>query len=151
MPAKKDIWKFTNSITKFINKQWSKLRTSSDDTDSLQSSCILDQLLQEEYASLIQEINNFDTEKRCFLCFKNERFSVRSSGDLTKILEKHSEEVLKHFLAEHHENGCLRTGSDLINYVTKVVVSRPKCNRQIFNHPVPTQVIKLLLSLLKCI
>lgn len=141
MPARKDIWKFTNSITKFINKQWSKLKTSSDDTNSLKSSGILDQLLQDEYASLIQEINTFDTEKRCFLCFKNEKFSVQSSRDLTKILEKHSEEVLKHFIAEHNPNvkgnGCARTGSDLVNYVTKVVVSRPKCNRKICNHNTP--------------
>lgn len=143
MPAKKDIRKFTNSITKFISKQWSKLRTTSDDTNSLKSSGILDQLLQEEYASLIQEINTFDTEKRCFLCFKNERFNVQSSKDLTKILEKHSEEVLKHFVAEHQpnvkKNGCVRTGSDLVNYVTKVVVSRPKC----VNTP-PNKVIKLI-------
>lgn len=124
--------KFTSSLNKFINKQWSKVRSS---TSSLKSAKNLDQVLEQEYQTLLREIDYITTENSCYLSFKNDHFNnTKSSEDLTKILRKHSKEVLKTYITQHDKavkNDTLDNRNDLINYVTEIIVSRPKCNNKV--------------------
>lgn len=132
-------WKFTNSISKFVKAATTKDPKS---VGSLHSHKHLDALLEEEYETLLREIDYLTSEKSCYLSFKNEEFSKgKSSQDLANILNKHSEEVLKTYIEKQGKSSgknALKTQEDLVNFVTKIVVSRPKCNHKLCTCKPPT-------------
>ncbi|KAH1005306.1 hypothetical protein HUJ04_006317 [Dendroctonus ponderosae] len=122
-------WKFTNSISKLVRAAATK------DPKPASSHKHLDALLEEEYETLLREIDYLTSEQSCYLSFKNEAFSKgKSSQELSNILTKHSEEVLKTYIEKQGKSpgrNALKTQDDLVNYVTKIVVSKPPCNHKL--------------------
>ncbi|CAG9764596.1 unnamed protein product [Ceutorhynchus assimilis] len=95
----------------------------------------IEQQLEEEYKTLLREIDYLVPAKSCILNFQNNDFnSSKSSEDLTKLLKGYSKAVLETYIVNHESHSKmvpLGNRNDLINYVTEIIVSRPKCNHKL--------------------
>ncbi|XP_050310281.1 uncharacterized protein LOC126746175 isoform X2 [Anthonomus grandis grandis] len=114
-----------NSLSELLSKKWQKG----------DSRAPLDRMLEEEYETLLREIDYLTCcEKSCLLSFKNEYFNHKSSEDLGTVLSRHSDRALKTYADNHRTNSKKKSfdsRNSLVNYVTEIVVSRPKCNRNL--------------------
>ncbi|KAL1501826.1 hypothetical protein ABEB36_007080 [Hypothenemus hampei] len=125
-----------NTISQLFNTQWSKLSLSSTSPSSSltkSSPNRLNQLLEDEYETLLREIDYLTTEKTCYFNNKNDQLTLRRSDeDVSDILQEHSKEMLQNYVEQqkkevNHERA--KEQSNMVNYITKITVSRPKCNR----------------------
>ncbi|XP_066155677.1 uncharacterized protein [Euwallacea fornicatus] len=130
MMKKNNSWVLPNSLDKFISKQWTRVKSSSSNKVKWMDNP--DQVIEEGEEILPKKINYLSSDKSFYWCFKKDGFNAgKSRENLTNILKNYNEKVLKNIIAivdekQIKKHPCLNNKKKLVNYVTKIIVSKPK-------------------------
>ncbi|XP_076251957.1 uncharacterized protein LOC143191092 [Rhynchophorus ferrugineus] len=120
---------FVKNLQKFINEHFLKPKIKR--SESWKTPNQVDQVLEEEYETLLHEIDYLTGGKSCYLNFKNECYRNVSSDEIVKTISNHSWKVLENYLKHNIKEKSFDSRKDIVNYITEIVVSGPKCNNKL--------------------